>query len=90
SDAPQDDWFWTDRTELVSVHSEVDGQKTLLGPDDALRTEYIRTRNSRAATMARVGLSARAAERDVARLAQTHRAALEESRRVELLEHLAP
>ena len=85
----QDQWFWTDRPEIVNVYSAVDGQETLLGPEDPLRTEYVRTHNSRATTMARVGLSARAAKRDVAQLAQTHRAAIEEARQTELLEHLA-
>lgn len=82
-------WFWTDRPELVDIYSSTEDKDALLAPDDAERAEYIRMHNSRAATMARVGLSARAAKRDIALLAQTHRAALDETRQVALLEQLS-
>ena len=89
SDESRGDWFWTDRPELIDVRSCTDGTEVMLEPEDARRKEYVRIHNSRAATMASVGMSERATKRNVNLLAQAHRSALEESRQMALLEHFA-
>ena len=87
NDFDANDLFWTDRPELIQVFSEVGGSESLLSPSDPRHRKYLQTRNSKIATMARVGMCQEATKHDSSALAQAQRSAFSKPQERMLLEH---